>query len=195
MKENHMEQAEKERLELEKEISQFLAQCFLGLDEGERQLMKPFGLTLTQYWALVHLKKEEGRSLSELADLLICDKSNVTSVVDKLEECGLAMRRRGKAGDRRYIRVVLTPQGQQLRETLIATQEHLLRMRFQSLDVEILQQLREPLQQLASTLQAQFKNNEVPTLIENSIEYTRAERGASAIFSPISQNATANLGG
>ena len=97
-----MEQAELERLELEKEISQFLAQSFLELDEGERQLMKPFGLTLTQYWALVHLKKEEGRSLSELADLLICDKSNVTSVVDKLEESGLAVRKRGKAGDRRF---------------------------------------------------------------------------------------------
>jgi DNA-binding MarR family transcriptional regulator len=194
MKENHMEQAEIERLELVKEISQFLGQSFLELDEGERQLMKPFGLTLTQYWALFHLKNEEGRSLSELADLLICDKSNVTSVVDKLEESGLAERKRGKAGDRRYIRVVLTPQGRQLRSTLIATQEHLLRMRFQALDEEILQQLREPLQQLASTLQAQFKNNEVPTMIENSIEYTRAEQGASAILSHISQNATANLG-
>ncbi|SRR6266700_1754406 len=193
MKENHMQQAEIERLELEKEISQFLARSFLELDEGERQLMKPFGLTLTQYWALVHLKNEEGRSLSELADLLICDKSNVTSVVDKLEESGLAVRKRGKAGDRRYIRVVLTPQGQQLRNTLIATQEHLLRMRFQALDVEILQQLREPLQQLAGTLQAQFKNNEVPTMIESSIEYTRAEQGASAILSHIAQNATANF--
>ena len=178
-----MEQVEIDRLELEKEIAQFLAQSFLELDEGERQLTKHFGLTLTQYWALVHLKSEDGRSLSELADLLICDKSNVTSVVDKLEECGLAERKRGKAGDRRYIRVVLTPQGQQLRSTLIATQEHLLRMRFRILDVEILQQLREPLQQLASTLQAQFKNNEVPTMIENSIEHMRAEYGTSAILS------------
>src|SRR5258707_7710750 len=185
MKENHMNQVEIERLELEKEISDFLSQCFLELDEGEHQLMKRFGLTLTQYLALVHLEDEEGRSLSELADLLICDKSNVTSVVDKLEESGLAERKRGKAGDRRYIRVVLTPQGQQLRNTLIATQEHLLRMRFRILDVEILQQLREPLQQLARTLQAQFKNNEVPTMIENSIEYTRAEQGASAILSHI----------
>src|SRR5579864_843620 len=116
MKENHMEQAEIERLELEKEISNFLAQSFLELDEGERQLMKRFGLTLTQYWALVHLNIAEGRSLSELADLLICDKSNVTSLVDKFEESGLAERKRGKAGDRRYIRVILTARGQQLRK-------------------------------------------------------------------------------
>jgi DNA-binding MarR family transcriptional regulator len=172
-----MERTEIERLELEKEISQFLAQSFLELDEGERQLMKRFGLTLTQYWALVHLKNEEGRSLSELADLLICDKSNVTSLVDKLEESGLAERRPGKNGDRRYIRVVLTPQGQQLRSTLIAAQDHLLRLRFQALKIESLQRLREPLQQLASALQAQFKNNEVPAMIENYIERMHVEQG------------------
>lgn len=188
-----MKQVEIERRELEREISQFLAQSFLELDEGERQLMKRLGLTLTQYWALVHLENEEGRSFSELADLLVCDKSNVTSVVDKLEERGLAKRKRGKAGDRRYICIVLTPQGQQLRSILIATREHLLRMRFQTLNVEYLQQLREPLQQLASVLQAQFKNNEVPAMIENSIEHMRAEQGASAILSDISQNATANF--
>jgi MarR family transcriptional regulator, organic hydroperoxide resistance regulator len=164
-----MAQVKIDRLELEKEISQFLAQSFLELDEGERQLMKHFGLTLTQYWALVHLKDEEGRSLTELADLLICDKSNVTSIVDKLEESGLAQRKRGKAGDRRYIRVVLTPQGQQLRSALIAAQEHLLSLRFQALNIESLLQLREPLQQMARTLQSQFKNNEVPTMIENSL--------------------------
>lgn len=178
-----MGQVEPERLELEKEISQFLSQSFLELDEGERQLMKRFGLTLTQYWALVHLDDKAGRSLSELADLLICDKSNVTSIVDKFEESGLAERQRGKAGDRRYIRVVLTPQGQQLRTFLIATQEHLLRLRLQTMSVESLRQLREPLHQLASTLQAQFKNNDVLPMIEKSIEYMRAKPGASAILS------------
>ena len=163
-----MEQVEIDRLELEKEISQFLAQSFLELDEGERQLMKRFGLTLTQYRALFHLKDEEGRSLSELAAILICDKSNMTSLVDKLEKEGLAERRPGKNGDRRYIRVVLTPQGRQLRSELIAAQEHLLSMRLRTLNVENLLKLHEPLRELARTLQAQFKNNEVPTMIESS---------------------------
>lgn len=190
-----MQQVEIERLELEKEISDFLAQSFLELDEGERQLMKQFGLNLTQYWALVHLEQEEGHSLSELADLLICDKSNVTSIVDKFEENGLAERKRGKAGDRRYIRVVLTPQGQELRVILMAAREHLLRQRFQSLQTEHLQQLREPLQQLTQALQAQFKQNEIPSMVENTREYIRAEQDASAILSDISQNATAQFAG
>ena len=177
-----MEQTEIARLELEKDISQFLAQSFLELDEGERQLMKRFGLTLTQYWTLVHLEDEEGRPFSELADLLICDKSNVTSIVDRLEEKGLAERKRGKGGDRRYIRVVLTPQGQHLRSILMSTQEYLLKLRFQTLDTEKLQKLRAPLQQLASTLQAQFKHDEVPAMVEEVIEHMQAEHGTTAIL-------------
>jgi DNA-binding MarR family transcriptional regulator len=172
-----MDHADLDRIELEKEISIFLAQSFLELDEGERQLMKRFGLTLTQYWALVHLKDEEGRSLSELAELLICDKSNVTSIVDKFERNGLAVRKPGKAGDRRYIRVVLTPKGYELREKLMASQEYLLRMRLQKMKTENLHLLLEPLQELAGILQSQFKNKEVSAMIDSSVEYMRAVQG------------------
>jgi DNA-binding MarR family transcriptional regulator len=169
-----------ERLELEKEISLFLSQSFLELDEGERQLMKRFGLTITQYWALVHLENEEGHSFTELAELLICDKSNVTSIVDKFEESGLAKRERGKAGDRRYVRIVLTPQGQQLRKVLISAQQHLLKQRFQVLSMESLQQLHAPLQQLTGTLQAQSRSNEVSAMIDSAIERMRSEQGTDA---------------
>src|SRR5712691_6565963 len=103
---------------LKQEVYRLISKSFIDLDEGDRQLMRRFGLTVTQYWALVHLDDAQGRSLGELAHLLLCDKSNVTSIVDKLEEAELARRERGKAGDRRYTRVVLTARGQQLRNTL-----------------------------------------------------------------------------
>ncbi|HCI81823.1 MAG TPA: hypothetical protein DHW02_19280 [Ktedonobacter sp.] len=177
-----MKQANAERLELEEEISSFLSASFLELDESERQLMKRFGLTLTQYWALVHLDDEEGRPLSELADLLICDKSNVTSIVDKFEEIGLAERRRGKEGDRRYIRVVLTPRGRQLRTLLMSTHEQLLKQRLQALSTEHLLQLREPLQHLARTLQTQFTNKEVSTMIDNAVAHTHADQEVPTIL-------------
>jgi Transcriptional regulators len=178
-----LEPAEVERLEME--ISQFLSQSFIELDEGERQLMKRFGLTLTQYWALVHLKDEDGRSLSELANLLFCDKSNMTSVVDKLEESGLAERRPGKAGDRRYIRVVLTPQGHKLRAATMQAQAHLLKTRFRGLNVENLQALHSSLHGLAGLLQAQFINDEVSTMIEGAVEQLRGEHDTDLAFSDI----------
>jgi hypothetical protein len=55
-------------------------------------------------------------------------------------------------------------------------------LRFQTLDKENLQRLREPLQQLANSLQTQLKNNEVPTMIENSIEHIRTEQDPTTIL-------------
>jgi DNA-binding MarR family transcriptional regulator len=155
---------------LEQEVCRLISKAFIHLDESDRQLMRRYGLTVTQYWALLHLEDKEGRSLSELANLLICDKSNVTSVVDKLEAIGLAERKPGKAGDRRYTRVVLTPKGQQLRSTVIAAREHLVKTRLSVLGTDELYQLYTSLQHLADALQTQFDNDEVVSMIEASVD-------------------------
>jgi DNA-binding MarR family transcriptional regulator len=166
--ENYMEPTKVAQVELE--IARLVASVFIHLDEGDRQITKRFGLTTTQYWALVHLDDPEGRSLSELAVLLICDKSNVTSVVDKLEEVGLAERKRGKAGDRRYTRVVLTKEGQELRRQVKATREQIISTRLRPLGIESLQQLYETFQQFDTLLGAQFTSGELPALLEDAIK-------------------------
>jgi DNA-binding MarR family transcriptional regulator len=159
---------------LEQEVARLISRVFIHLDDSDRQLMRMFGLTVTQYWALVHLEDREGRSLSELANLLICDKSNVTSIVDKLEAAGLAERRHGKAGDRRYTRVVLTQQGQQLRKSVMTAREHLVKSRLGSLAIDELHQLTLSLQHVADTLQAQFDGNEIPNLIGDSMKQSHS---------------------
>jgi DNA-binding MarR family transcriptional regulator len=158
---------------LEQEVARLVSKVFIHLDESDRQLMRKFGLTVTQYWALVHLEDGEGRSLSELALLLICDKSNVTSIVDKLEAAGLAERKHGKAGDRRFTRVVLTQQGQQIRERAIAAHERLVESRIGSLSTALQHQLILSLQHLADILQAQFDSDEVVNLISESVEQSQ----------------------
>jgi DNA-binding MarR family transcriptional regulator len=160
-------------IRLEQEVTRLISRVFIHLDDSDRQLMKHFGLTTTQFWALVHLEDAEGRSLSELANLLICDKSNVTSIVDKMEEMGLAERKPGKAGDRRYTRVVLTPEGRELRNRSIVARERLIESRLGVLNRDILSQLVSPLQQLADALQTQFDNNDVVDIIEASIDQSR----------------------
>ena len=159
---------------MELEVSQLISKIFIHLDDSDRQLMKKFALTVTQYWALVHLEDEEGRSLSELASLLICDKSNVTSIVDKLEELGLAERKRGKAGDRRYTRVVLTAEGRRLRSIAIEAREHLVEQRLQVVQREDMSQLVLQLTQLSLALQEQFDKNEISRFIEAAVEQGRA---------------------
>lgn len=165
-------------MKLTEEIYQLISHVFIHLDEGERQLMRQFGLTVTQYWALVHLDDTQGRSQGELAHLLLCDKSNVTSIVDKLEEMDLAERKRGKAGDRRYTRVVLTPQGMQLRTTTISAHDYMVRTRLGVLNTPDMQQLHTSLQKLDDVLQAQFEQGEVATIIQDAIEQSRPDTGS-----------------
>jgi DNA-binding MarR family transcriptional regulator len=158
---------------IEQVVAQLVSNVFIHLDDSDRQLMKKFGLTVTQYWALVHLHDEEGRSLSELATLLICDKSNVTSVVDRLEGAGLAERKQGKAGDRRYTRVVLTSDGQHLRRQVMAAREQLIEQRLSTITPDYLSQLSISLRHLSDILQQQFDENVVAHLIDRAVEHGR----------------------
>ena len=52
--------------------------------------------------------------MSELAQALFCDNSNVTGIVDRLEERGL-VRREAAEGDRRVKLLVLTKEGERMR--------------------------------------------------------------------------------
>jgi DNA-binding MarR family transcriptional regulator len=54
------------------------------------------------------------RKMSELAQALFCDNSNVTGIVDRLEERGL-VRREAAEGDRRVKMLVLTKDGERMR--------------------------------------------------------------------------------
>src|SRR3954447_10046374 len=54
------------------------------------------------------------RKMSDLAHALFCDNSNVTGIVDRLEERGL-LRREAAEGDRRVKLLVLTKEGERVR--------------------------------------------------------------------------------
>ncbi|MBO0781166.1 MAG: MarR family transcriptional regulator, partial [Ktedonobacteraceae bacterium] len=61
-----------------------LTKAFLLLDDSDHQLFAAHGLTTRQYWALQHLDEERGSSMIDLSRVLLTDKSNVTSIVDRL---------------------------------------------------------------------------------------------------------------
>ncbi len=60
---------------------------------------------------------DQPRTMSEIAAVLHCDNSNVTGIVDGLEEKGLATRR-SSAADRRVKLIALTLEGRKLRARL-----------------------------------------------------------------------------
>lgn len=76
-------------------------------------------LTVQQMYALKQMDNERPLAMSELATLLGCDASNVTSIVDKLETRGFVARRSDER-DRRVKALVMTPEGLALRERVEA---------------------------------------------------------------------------
>ncbi|MGK5557955.1 MarR family winged helix-turn-helix transcriptional regulator [Actinomadura kijaniata] len=67
--------------------------------------------------ALLLIRLSEPLPMRALADMLGCDASNVTGIVDGLERRGLAARR-PSPGDRRVKLVVLTEEGERRRAAL-----------------------------------------------------------------------------
>jgi MarR family transcriptional regulator, organic hydroperoxide resistance regulator len=78
-----------------------------------------FELSPPQLFALRALEPGEPAPMSGLAGILRCDASNVTGIVDRLEDRGL-VERRAAPHDRRVKHLVLTDDGAALRERLAA---------------------------------------------------------------------------
>ena len=76
-----------------------------------------FDLTPMQGHTLKSLDPDRPVAMSVLADLLICDASNVTGIVDKLESRGLIVRQSAE-NDRRIKMLAVTAKGRELRERL-----------------------------------------------------------------------------
>ncbi|HVX16553.1 MAG TPA: MarR family transcriptional regulator [Acidimicrobiales bacterium] len=75
------------------------------------------GLTPAHLGALMSLEPGEGQPMRALAELWHCDASNVTWLVDRLEERGLVARQQLPT-DRRVKSVALTSKGEHLRSTI-----------------------------------------------------------------------------
>jgi DNA-binding MarR family transcriptional regulator len=73
-------------------------------------------MSVTQVRALYALR--EPLSMRELADLLYLDPSNLTGLVDRLEDLGL-VERKADADDRRIKRLVITDRGVKLSDSII----------------------------------------------------------------------------
>jgi DNA-binding MarR family transcriptional regulator len=156
--------------DLRLEIYRLIGRLFIYLEATDRQLMNQFNLSVTQYWALVYLEDPEGLPLSELAFFLMRNKSSMTGLVDKLEKEGLALRKPGKNGDRRYTRVALTEQGQRLRRQVIASHDYPINKRHERLPEGSLRVLHTLLQELSDELQSQLENGKTPGLIEDAVQ-------------------------
>jgi DNA-binding MarR family transcriptional regulator len=87
-------------------------EVFLLGDDIDRQLFSRFSLTVRQYHLLNWLDIHGQASLSQLANLLLCDKSNVTGIVRRLRTAKLI--EDVPTTDRRFTTVRLTDAGREV---------------------------------------------------------------------------------
>ncbi len=87
---------------------------YVLLDDGDRQVLEALDLSPLDFAVLQRLSCDEGRRLTDLGAELLCVKSTITRVADRLEAAGLAVRT-PDPGDRRAQRLLLTERGAAVR--------------------------------------------------------------------------------
>lgn len=137
--------------DLSLENYRLLQELYLMLDDSDRRVLRHFGLTNRQYHALQHLPPGTNRHLTEMSELLFCDKSNITGLVERMVRDGLVTRDRSDS-DRRYLELSITPRGATQRHDSRETLEATIHNRFNVLSEEEEAQLHYLLNKLAGGL-------------------------------------------
>ena len=104
-----------DHLRLVQEASYLVLGLSHCLHDGVAAYAKEIGLTVAQAKVLMALRPEGLVSQRELADQLDYDPSNLTGLIDKLEERG-AVRRQPDSVDRRVNMIVISDAGRQIRD-------------------------------------------------------------------------------
>lgn len=81
------------------------------------EFFRPFGLTDVQFNLMMLLEyqsgPEEGLSQAQLSEMMLVNRANITSLIDRMEKADLVIRT-AAASDRRYNIVKLTDRGKKL---------------------------------------------------------------------------------
>lgn len=78
-------------------------------------LLKPLGLTYTQYIVMLVLWEKDGVSVSEIGERLMLDNGTLSPLLKKMESAGLIERSRSREDDR-VVEITLTEEGRKLQE-------------------------------------------------------------------------------
>ncbi|MBQ1552450.1 MAG: MarR family transcriptional regulator [Clostridia bacterium] len=78
-------------------------------------ILRPLGLTYTQYLVFLVLWERDGVTVGEIGEKLMLDNGTLSPLLKKLQEAGYIERRRS-ADDERVVLITLTEKGRDLQE-------------------------------------------------------------------------------
>ncbi|MFY9143493.1 MarR family winged helix-turn-helix transcriptional regulator [Sulfuricurvum sp.] len=91
-------------------------------NEFDKEL-KPYGISYAHRVILIRLCEQDALTQKELAQDTYFEQSNLTLMLNKLEEKGL-VKRTSKENDRRAYLITITPEGKKLKDALVEMGEN-----------------------------------------------------------------------
>lgn len=116
-------------------------------------MVRPMGVTRSQWWVLAHLSRHDGMIQSDLANVLDLGKAALGGLIDRLEATELVTRG-SDDNDRRVKRVFLSSKGSQLIKEMAVLSHQLSEQMLEGLDKPTRQTLVDLLSRVKTNLQA-----------------------------------------
>lgn len=152
---------------------------YVLLDDGDRRVLEELQLSPLEFSVLRQLDTEDGRRLTDVGATLLCVKSTITRVADRLERSGLLMRSPDPS-DRRAQRLLLTPKGSWVLERAIRTHDRSVERRMGKLTVEEQHTLGTLLAKLRDHLHDELATPEQPAAHVIPADIATAQRAVDA---------------
>ncbi len=129
---------------LEEQVSVLILRAADYVGQQTEQLLKPYGLTGTQYNVLRILRGAgpEGLPCKSVGDRMISHDPDMTRLLDRMEKRGLIVRERQK-NDRRVVKTRITPTGLDVLKKLDHPVRELHKMKFAHISATRLKHLAE----------------------------------------------------
>lgn len=125
----------REELLLAEEQHRLIHDIYVLLDDGDRRVLAPLHLSPLEFAVLQQLDLEQGRRLTDVGATVLCVKSTITRIVDRLESDGLVLRT-PDPDDRRAQRLLLTTKGAAVRQEALSLHNASVEQRFGQLSLE-----------------------------------------------------------
>ncbi|WP_321797533.1 MarR family transcriptional regulator [Caballeronia sp. J97] len=109
--------------DLEHAIPYLVARAGSRMGTTFSKVLKPYGLSLSEWRVCASLGKHPHQRLSELVDRACVDMSALSRIVDRLIDQGLVSRERSDH-DGRAVRLALTEKGAELTERIVPLAKH-----------------------------------------------------------------------
>ncbi len=136
-----------------------LYDIYVLLDDGDRRMLGLLQLTPLEFAVLQRLDPAQGQRLTDIGAELLCVKSTITRLVDRLEADGLVLRT-PDPDDRRAQRLLLTARGQTIRDEAARLHHEAVERRLGWLDPDEQRQLSALLEKLRRGLQVELAQEE-----------------------------------